>query len=475
MFFCLYNKAIKALLGVSRKEGYLMKKRVLACAVAAAGIALAGCSGSSPETSAEAQAESTQAGGAAGQTSAASEGAESGENIRIAWWGNQTRADATIAAFDAFAEKNNADFTYEYNSYDAYWETLATQSVGNNLPGIIQQVTDQYAGYINSGLLVDLTPYVENGSLDLSDCDDAYISGGNYKGGFYGVSLGANVMTFMYNEDLFAAAGVEPPKMGWTWSDFVATAREIYEKTGVQTENVALGMPRYLLEPMIRSKGQSLYSEDGLGFGFDDATKAEIVQVLQDCYDLTQEGVFVNPGDQLLWKDNSERAICTGEAAMGMNWSSLFSNFAGYFSQNLAMTTQPLFDDGTELGMYLRPAQFFSVTKDCTDPETAAKAISFFINDEEANEILNGERGIPAAKTIRENLRAKAEGNEKTVYEFMDAVVDYCRDADPAEPSTSRQCVEVLNNNVNELMYGQMTAQECVDSWIEQSLEILAK
>ena len=53
--------------------------------------------------------------------------------------------------------------------------------------------------------------------------------------------------------------------------------------------------------------------------------------------------------------------------------------------------------------------------------------------------------------------------------------MDECRDADPAEPSTSRQFVEVLNNNVNELMYGQMTAQECVDSWMEQSLEILAK
>ena len=64
---------------------------------------------------------------------------------------------------------------------------------------------------------------------------------------------------------------------------------------------------------------------------------------------------------------------------------------------------------------------------------------------------------------------------KKKVYDFMDEVVDYCRDADPAEPSTSRQCVEVLNNNVNDLMYGQMTAQECVDSWMEQSLEILAK
>lgn len=60
--------------------------------------------------------------------------------------GNQKRADATIAAFDAFAKESGVNFTYEYNSYDAYWETLATQSVGNNLPGIVQQVTDQYAG-----------------------------------------------------------------------------------------------------------------------------------------------------------------------------------------------------------------------------------------------------------------------------------------------------------------------------------------
>lgn len=452
-----------------------MKKQLsLLMAAAIAAAAMSGCSGSG-NTAATTAAKTEAADGQATQEEKTEAPAASGESIRVAWWGNQKRADATIAAFDAFAKESGVNFTYEYNSYDAYWETLATQSVGNNLPGIVQQVTDQYAGYINNGLLLDLTPYVESGALDLSDCDEAYISGGNYKDGLYGVSLGTNVMTIMYNADLFEAAGVEPPKMGWTWSDFVQTARDIYAKTGVQTENIALGMPRYLLEPMIRSKGQSLYSEDGKSFGFDDETKAQIVQVLQDCYDLTQEGVFVDPGDQLLWKDNSERALCTGEAAMGQNWSSQFSNFSGYYNQNLEMTTQPLFDGATEKGMYLRPAQFFSVTKDCPDPEAAAKAISFFINDKGANEILNGERGIPAAKTIREELKGKASDTEKKVYDFLDVVVDYCRDADPAEPSTSRQCVEVLNNNVEEVMYGQMTAQECVDSWMEQSLAILAK
>lgn len=453
-----------------------MKKQLsILLATALAATALAGCGGSSSNDTTTAA--DTTAAQTANETTTQAQAETSGEGVelRVAWWGNQTRTDATIAAFDQFAAANQAKFTYEYNSYDSYWETLATQSVGNNMPDIITQVTDQFAGYINNGLLMDLTPYVEDGTIDLSDCEDAYITGGNYGDGFYGVPLGTNVMTIIYNPALFEAAGVEVPSGDWKWSDFVETARTIYEKTGVQTENVALGMPRYLLEPMIRSKGQSLYSVDGKGFGFDDATKAQMVSVIQDCYDLVQEGVFVDPEDQLLWKDNSERALCKGEAAMGMNWSSVFSTFSGYYDLDLAMATQPLFDDATTQGMYLRPAQFFSITKDCENPEMAARAISFFVNDSEANTILNGERGIPAVTSVREQLKATASETDKKVYDFMDVVIEYCRDADPAEPSTSRQCVEVLNNNVNEVMYGQMTAQECIDSWMEQSLDILAK
>ncbi|MEI3182399.1 MAG: extracellular solute-binding protein [Lachnospiraceae bacterium] len=384
-----------------------MKKQLsLLMAAAIAAAAMSGCSGSG-NTAATTAAKTEAADGQATQEEKTEAPAASGESIRVAWWGNQKRADATIAAFDAFAKESGVNFTYEYNSYDAYWETLATQSVGNNLPGIVQQVTDQYAGYINNGLLLDLTPYVESGALDLSDCDEAYISGGNYKDGLYGVSLGTNVMTIMYNADLFEAAGVEPPKMGWTWSDFVQTARDIYAKTGVQTENIALGMPRYLLEPMIRSKGQSLYSEDGKGFGFDD----------------TDEGSDRAGAPGLLRSDPGGRVCGSRRSAPlegqlrarpvhrrggdGPELKLQFSNFSGYYNQNLEMTTQPLFDGATEKGMYLRPAQFFSVTKDCPDPEAAAKAISFFINDKGANEILNGEREFRLPRRSARSLRAR--------------------------------------------------------------------
>ncbi|NCC07211.1 MAG: extracellular solute-binding protein [Clostridia bacterium] len=425
---------------------------------------LTGC-GSSTSTAASTASSSAQASSVAAQTT---------KDMRVGWWGSQSRHDATISVFDTYGKLNNVNFTYEYNSYDSYWETLATQSVGGHLPDVIQQVTDQFSSYINSGLLVDLQPYVDSGVIDTSDIDDVFLSGGEYKGGLYGISLGTNVMTIMYNPELFKAAGVDEPKDGWAWSDFVKTARDIYAATGVQTENVAVGMPRYLFEAMIRSKGQALYSEDGKDFGFDDETKAELIQVLQDCYDLTTEGVFVDPEEQILWSDNSERAFCKGEAAMAMNWSSSFVNFSGQYNLTFDMTTQPVLDDATTQGMYMRPAQFFSVTTSSKDPEAAAAAINYFVNDLEANtQTLKGERGVPINTTIRTTLRDSSDETTQKVYDFISDVSEFCRDNDPSEPAASRQCVEVLNNNVNEVMYGQMTAEDCINDWMQQSIEIL--
>lgn len=100
-----------------------MKKQLsLLMAAAIAAAAMSGCSGSG-NTAATTAAKTEAADGQATQEEKTEAPAASGESIRVAWWGNQKRADATIAAFDAFAKESGVNFTYEYNSYDAYWET----------------------------------------------------------------------------------------------------------------------------------------------------------------------------------------------------------------------------------------------------------------------------------------------------------------------------------------------------------------
>src|SRR5690625_1309081 len=66
---------------------------------------------------------------------------EDGEQIelRMAWWGSQTRHDYTLEAIEIYEEKNpQITIDPEFSGWDGYWEMLATQAAGGDLPDIIQ-------------------------------------------------------------------------------------------------------------------------------------------------------------------------------------------------------------------------------------------------------------------------------------------------------------------------------------------------
>jgi multiple sugar transport system substrate-binding protein len=83
----------------------------------------------------------------------------------------------------------------------------------------------------------------------------------------------------VYNKKLFAAAGVAPPKAGWTWDDFVAASKQLTNPAkgifgtgwpGVGDEDTV-----WRIWPMIWDLGGDVVSGDGKKVGFDSVgTKA---------------------------------------------------------------------------------------------------------------------------------------------------------------------------------------------------------
>ena len=51
-----------------------------------------------------------------------------------------------------------------------------------------------------------------------------------------GFTTGSNTIAVFYNTEIFDQAGVAYPSDDWTWSEFLSTAKEIYDATGIQTE-----------------------------------------------------------------------------------------------------------------------------------------------------------------------------------------------------------------------------------------------
>ena len=164
-----------------------MKKKMLSIALVAAIAAgtLAGCGGSSSgsaSTTAAANngsAQSTTAAPAAAETKAGSDTSGSAKNLAFAWWGNQTRTDRTNQALALYTEKNGTTFDAQPSDWDSYWSKLSTSASGNAFPALVQMDYSYLKQYVDAGLLTDLTPYVQDGTLDTSNISQSIIDSGS--------------------------------------------------------------------------------------------------------------------------------------------------------------------------------------------------------------------------------------------------------------------------------------------------------
>ena len=217
-----------------------MKKRVLAASMAAlmAMASLSGCSGGGGSSS-----DTTTAGGdtttaASGDTTtAADSGSSDGEKVTLSlyWWGNQTRNDLTKKAVDLYMEQNpNIEITVEFTDWSGYWDKLSAMAAGGNMPDIIQQDYSYINQYQQSGQLADLTPFIEDGTIDTTNIPDSIIESGSIDGKCYALSLGSNAPLMIYDKAIVEQAGVTIPDQP-TIDELYDLGEQIYAATGVKT------------------------------------------------------------------------------------------------------------------------------------------------------------------------------------------------------------------------------------------------
>ena len=88
--------------------------------------------------------------------------------------------------------------------------------------------------YVTADASVDLTPYINDSEVGITDFDDCFPafqeeSMGYSKEGIYSLPLAKNVDVVYYNADFFAENGLVPPR---TWDELEVVAQKIYDLTG---------------------------------------------------------------------------------------------------------------------------------------------------------------------------------------------------------------------------------------------------
>ena len=449
----------------------MKKKRIFASLAATMMVAglLAGCGGTS-STAASGDDTASAATGEAADAAAAS--GDSGKTVlNVLWWGSQTRHEQTTAMLEKFEELNpDIDVVMDYSDWDGYWTKLPAQVAGGQTPDVFQMDYAYLAQYVENGVLADLTPYIEDGSLDMSNVEQSIIDSGSVDGKTYAISTGTNAPVMLYRKDITDELGLELP-MDPTLTEYMDVAKAVYEATGLR-DTFITGCTAANLNFYLRNYGMNFYNDAGDGLGFDDPQY--IVDMWQLALDSQNEGWGMKPGE--------ETATTAFDSMVNDAWSRQQNSnelqaYRDATGKDISMVMIPTTEDATIPNSYLKPAMYWCVGADSDVKDAAIRFIDFFTNNEACYDIVGIERAVPISSAMREYVAPTLDEVGQEVVEF----IDYVSQPDKAspimnpDPSASTEVEELMDQYSEQVRYGEITdLATTAQQFMDEANQILA-
>ena len=350
---------------------------------------------------------------------------------------------------------------------------MAAQAAGNSMPDIVQMDYLFISNFTKNNALADLTSFVDNNTLDMRDVEQTLIDTGIIDGKLTGAVLSSTAMTMVVNPDVFNNAGLELPKSDWKWSDFEQMMQKIREKTGCYGFAANLQSDTNILSYWIRQYGETLYAPDGTKLGYDD--DKIFIDYLNMVYRLTKAKAIPTPDEWLMIASKGKEAqpVVAGGAGTTLEWAN-FPVIVEKSNPNLITVIPPYADNG-EKALWIKPGMFFSISESSENKKEAAKFISWFINDIEANKIMGAERGTPVAKKVREAMGINLTSKQKQMFDYMDMAVIHSANTDPAEPMGSAEVCKIMADQMSLVLYDKITPEQAAADFRKMANEILAR
>lgn len=446
-------------------------KRLAALGLAATmAMSMTGCGSSDSATQAAGNA-------AAGSTAAGGEAAAEPVTLKITWWGGQGRHDYTQKLLDTYtASHPNVTFEAMPSGWDGYFDKLATQAASGSMPDIVQMDYLYITTYAKNNSLADLTPYITDGTIDVANMDENLLNSGKINDKMVGLVLASSYQCFGCNPDVFAEAGLEVPDSTWTWEDMISMAETIKEKTGKYGMANGPVDDTNIFNYWVRQHGEQLFTDDKKAIGYaDDGICAEFIQMWAD---LMAKGAVPNPDEYAAIQALGQEAgpVVTGEGATLIEWNNYASKVSSV-NDKIQMITPPVLAGSDNKGLWMKPGMFFSVAETSKVKKEAAEFINWFVNSEEANDIIMAERGTPVSSEVRDYMVAsgKLSSQQAAMFENVEKAQALCGETPDPDPVGMSEVNEAFKNAAYAAFYGQITPQEAAAKFRSDADAILAR
>ncbi len=242
------------------------------------------------------------------------------EQVEISFWHAMSgvNEEAIQKITDDFMAQNpNVKVTLmNQGGYRDLFDKLMASAKANQLPNLAQIYSNRLSWYVDKGLSLDLTPYMDAEGTGLTEEDYAdiptmFMDDCIWGEGQYAMPFNKSMMVLYYNVGMFEEAGIEVPT---TWEEWAAAAEKLTKDTDGDGEPDVYGVVfandlSTDIAPWLKQAGGATMNEETDELYFDTPETKEAVEFLNS--------MFQNKTARFAGEDkNSNVPVQQGRAAM---------------------------------------------------------------------------------------------------------------------------------------------------------------
>ena len=332
--------------------------------------------------------------------------AESGTpTISFMWWGDDARNQATNQAVADFMAANpDIKVTSMPNPFDGYHDKIIIQLANGTAPDLFCFSTEWLSevGYEENPVLLDL--YSVTDTLDLSTLSESSAKAGEVNGKLLGIPTGISGWSWYYslnamNEYCEKTGESLPPGVdgSWTIDEFMEFGAKFHDVMG---DDIFLFSPSrdavsHLMFYILSEYAGKFYIDANCNIQFTEENLRDTLTLMQK---MTEEGILPEGTAQV--ESFAGNTISTTHQTNGtwvgtFDWNSNIVAFGNNTSSEVGILAYPNIGGEEFNGLFVRPAQFWSISSKSKNVNSAAILLNYILNDPTAALDLGLTRSVP--------------------------------------------------------------------------------
>ncbi|SCF08119.1 multiple sugar transport system substrate-binding protein [Micromonospora echinospora] len=411
------------------------------------------------------------AGGLTGCRSEPAALVESGPvELSVFWWGSARRAQLTEQALRLYSDRNpQVTFRVTWQGLDGYYQRLATQAVGGNVPDLFQIDDTFLTEYARRDILLDLTGYAADHRLDLSGLPDGLVRYGQVAGRTMAVAAAQNSAGLVFNRDLLARLRQPAPRSGMSYPEYLTWAARVTDASdGRVAGTMDPSGDHRALWLWLRSRGKEFYQGRKLGFD-----SPELI----DWFELWQRArtARATPSAALVQQANggepARQLVVTGHTAASFAWSNQLVELQRHSRDELGIVSCP----GPAAAQWARASMYWAGFRGTRHPDVVADVINFLTTNVAAGRVLGYDRGLSPHLNIRKFVEPTIrDASVRASAAFELSVADTFGTAPPPPPTGHARIRELLITTAESVQAGRSTIRAAAWRFMAQAAAALA-